>query len=60
MNEKPKIGRPALPKKEKKWKYISTRLSPAEYQEIVQAAKESGIRKTKWVRIKLVAAARRA
>jgi hypothetical protein len=60
MSDTPKIGRPALPKKEKKWKYISTRLSPVEYQQIVQAAKDSGIRKTKWVRMKLVAAARRA
>jgi len=55
-----KVGRPALPKKEKKGKFISTRLSPLEYQEIVKAAKESGMTKTKWVRIKLVAAARRA
>jgi hypothetical protein len=55
-----KIGRPALPKKEKRWKFISTRLSPLEYQEIVRAAKESGLRKNTWVRVKLVAAARRA
>jgi hypothetical protein len=55
-----KIGRPALPKKEKRWKFVSTRLSPAEYQEIVQAAKESGMRKNTWVRTKLIAAARRA
>jgi hypothetical protein len=55
-----KVGRPMLPKKEKKWKFISTRISPAEYQEIVQAVKTSGIRKTTWVRTKLIAAARRA
>jgi len=55
-----KVGRPALPKKEKRWKFISTRISQAEYQEIVKAAKESGIGKTKWVRTKLIAAARRA
>jgi predicted HicB family RNase H-like nuclease len=55
-----KVGRPMLSKKKKKGKFISTRVSPAEYQEIVQAAKESGIRKTKWVRTKLLAAARRA
>jgi hypothetical protein len=48
-----KVGRP-------KGKFISTRVSPAEYQEIMQAAKESGLRKTKWVRTKLIAAARRA
>jgi len=55
-----KVGRPAMSKKEKRWKFISTRISQAEYQEIVQAAKESGLVKTKWVRTKLVAAARRA
>jgi hypothetical protein len=55
-----KVGRPALPKKEKRWKFISTRISQDEYKEIVQAAKESGMRKAKWVRTKLVAAARRA
>lgn len=61
MSESPgKVGRPALPKKEKRWKFISTRISQAEYQEIVNAAKESGLTKTKWVRTKLVAAARRA
>ncbi len=49
-----------LSKKKKKGKFISTRVSPSEYQEIVQAAKEAGIRKTKWVRTKLIAAARRA
>jgi hypothetical protein len=60
MSETPKIGRPTLPHKEKRGKFISTRLSPPEYAEIIQAVKESGIGKTKWVRTKLVAAARRA
>jgi hypothetical protein len=60
MSETNKVGRPALLKKEKRWKFISTRISQDEYREIVQAAKESGIPKTKWVRTKLVAAARRA
>jgi uncharacterized protein (DUF1778 family) len=60
MSDEPKIGRPELPKKERKWKYISTRLSQDEYKEIVEAAKQSGMRKTKWVRTKLIAAARRA
>ena len=55
-----KVGRPALPKKEKLWKFISTRISQGEYAEIVKAAKESGMSKTKWVRTKLIAAARRA
>lgn len=54
-----KVGRPALSIEEKKGKFISTRLSPDEYNEIVQAAKESGMSKTKWVRTKLLAAARR-
>jgi len=60
MNETNPVGRPMLPKKEKRGKFISTRLSPPEYAEITQAVKESGISKTKWVRTKLVAAARRA
>lgn len=55
-----KVGRPALPKKEKRGKFISTRVSPDEYKEIHDAIKASGIRKTKWIRTKLVAAARRA
>jgi hypothetical protein len=60
MSESNPVGRPVLPKKEKKGVFISTRLSPPEYAEIVRAAKESGMSKTKWVRTKLVAAARRA
>ena len=60
MNETGKVGRPMLPKKEKRWKFVSTRVSPLEYAEITQAVKESGMGKTKWVRTKLIAAARRA
>ncbi len=60
MSETPKVGRPTLPKKEKRGMFISTRVSPPEYAEIMQAVKESGIGKTKWVRKKLVSAARRA
>ena len=60
MSESPKVGRPMLPKKEKRGKFISTRVSPPEYAEIMQAVKESGIGKTKWVRTKLLAATRRA
>jgi hypothetical protein len=60
METQGKVGRPALPKKEKKGKFISTRLSPDEYKEVVEAAKASGMSKTKWVRTKLIAAARRA
>jgi hypothetical protein len=55
-----KIGRPALPKKEKRWKYISVRISQDENREIVAAAKEAGIGKSKWIRAKVIAAARRA
>ena len=49
-----------LPKKEKRGRFISTRLSPPEYAEIEQAIKTSGEAKTEWVRKKLIAAARRA
>jgi hypothetical protein len=59
MSETSKVGRPMLPKKEKRWKFISTRLSPPEYDEITLAARESGEAKTEWVRKKLIAAARR-
>ncbi len=61
MNETAgKVGRPALPKKEKKGVFVSARVSPDEYKEIVQAAKDSGMPKARWIRTKLVAAARRA
>lgn len=60
MSETPKVGRPALPKKEKRGKFISTRLSPVEYAEVEAAIKSSGMAKTEWVRTKLIAAARRA
>ena len=61
MSEKiAKVGRPALSKKEKKGVFISTRLSPDEFKEIVQAATTSGMKIRKWVRVKLIAAARRA
>jgi hypothetical protein len=60
MSETSKVGRPMLPKKEKRWKFISTRLSPPEYDEITRAVRESGEAKTEWVRKKLIAAARRA
>jgi len=49
-----------LPQKEKRGKFISTRLSPPEYDEILRAVCESGEAKTQWVRKKLIAAARRA
>jgi len=55
-----KVGRPALPKKEKRWKFISARISQDEYREITQAAKEAGLPRARWIRTKVVAAARRA
>jgi hypothetical protein len=55
-----KIGRPALLKKEKRWKYISVRISQDENREIVAAAKAVGMGKSKWVRAKVIAAARRS
>jgi predicted metal-binding transcription factor (methanogenesis marker protein 9) len=60
MAETPKVGRPTLPKKEKRGRFISTRVSPPEYDEIMAAVKSSGMAKTEWVRTKLIAAARRA
>lgn len=55
-----KVGRPSLPHYEKRGKFISTRVSPLEYKEIMDAIKNSGDAKTEWVRKKLIAAARRA
>jgi hypothetical protein len=60
MSETPKVGRPTLPKKEKRGMFVSTRLSPPEYAEIERAIRESGEAKTEWVRKKLLGAARRA
>jgi hypothetical protein len=60
MSETPKVGRPMLPKKEKRGRFISTRLLPSEYDEVERAVAASGMAKTEWVRTKLVAAARRA
>jgi len=59
MSETNPVGRPTLPKKEKRGKFISTRISPLEYDEIMAAVKASGDAKTEWVRKKLLAAARR-
>jgi hypothetical protein len=60
MNEPNPVGRPTLPKKEKRALFMSTRLSPPEYAEIEAAIKSSGESKTEWIRKKLLAAARRA
>ena len=60
MSESNPVGRPALSKKEKRGRFISTRLTPEEYKEIEDAIKASGDWKTEWVRKKLLAAARRS
>ena len=60
MNKTGKVGRPMLPKKQKPALYFTTRVSPTEHYEIMQAIKDSGLRKGKWIRTKLIAAARRA
>jgi len=48
------------PKKEKRWKFVSTQISQDEYKEITQAAKEAGQPRARWIRTKLIAAARLA
>jgi hypothetical protein len=60
MTTEAKMGRPMLPKKEKRALFVSTRLSPPEYAEIETAVRASGDAKTEWIRKKLLAAARRA
>ncbi len=59
MIETNKVGRPMLPKKHKR-AFISDAGIPAEHQEVTQAIKDSGMSKRKWIRTKLIAAARRA
>jgi len=59
MSETSKVGRPRLPKKEKRGQYVTTRVSPPEYVEIEKAAAESGEMMATWARKKLLAAARR-
>lgn len=60
MSDTPKVGRPKLPKSDKRSLFVSTRLSPEEYKEIETAIKLSDMDKTEWIRTKLLAAARRA
>jgi hypothetical protein len=60
MKKESNMGRPTLPKNEKRALFVSTRVSPPEYAEIEQAVAISGEAKTEWVRKKLLAAARRA
>jgi len=54
-----KMGRPKLPKQEARGKFVSARLSPPEYMEVVTAARKSGQAKTEWVRDTLLTEARR-
>jgi len=60
MNTETKMGRPPLPEKDKRGKFISTRVSANEYREIHRAIQTSGEAKTEWVRQKLLSAARGA
>jgi predicted HicB family RNase H-like nuclease len=57
MSKTVKMGRPSLPAKEKRGKFINTRVSPEEYKAIHEAIKSSGVAKTEWVRQKLLSAA---
>jgi len=59
MNETPKIGRPILPKKEKRSQHIAVRFTVDELKEVKAAAAELKERPTTWARKKLLAAARR-
>lgn len=52
------MGRPKLAKGEARGKFVSTRVSIPEYQEIAKAVKISGQPKTEWVRNSLLSAAR--
>jgi hypothetical protein len=60
MIEVKKVGRPTIPKTERRALFLSTRVSQEEYAEIEAAVKTSGEAKTEWIRKKLIAAARRA
>jgi predicted HicB family RNase H-like nuclease len=60
MGKTTKIGRPALPKNQKRRQYVTTRVSRTEHRQIEQAANESGEMLATWARKKLLAAARRA
>jgi hypothetical protein len=53
-----KIGRPTLPKNEARGRFVSTRVSSKEYEEIMRVIRASGKPKTGWVRDVLLYAAR--
>lgn len=50
-----KIGRPSIPKQERKAEFISVRLTPAERKEIEQSAERDGTPTTRWAREVLLA-----
>ena len=60
MKKETKMGRPILPKQEKRGETIRVRVSPPELAEIETAADASGEGFSEWARKKLLAAARRA
>ncbi|HEY1660872.1 MAG TPA: hypothetical protein VGI03_00490 [Verrucomicrobiae bacterium] len=59
MKNETKMGRPILPKEEKRSEFVKTRVTPPELAEIEKAIASSGMTITEWVRTKLIAAARR-
>ncbi|MGA3172571.1 MAG: hypothetical protein ABSE62_16335 [Chthoniobacteraceae bacterium] len=56
QKKKAKMGRPKLPKDEKR-KVFSLRVSKPEWQKISDAAKKAGEPETRWARKALLAAA---
>jgi hypothetical protein len=56
QKKKAKMGRPKLPKDEKR-KVFSLRVSKPEWQKIKDAAKKAGEAETRWARKALLAAA---
>jgi hypothetical protein len=53
-----KMGRPKLAKGEARGKFVSTRVSNPEYEEITNAIKREGLKKPDWVRNALLSKAR--
>lgn len=53
-----KLGRPKLARGEARGKFISTRVSNLEYNEIARAIKRDGVKKPEWVRKALLSSAR--
>ncbi len=53
-----KMGRPKLAKGQARGKFVSTRVSPLEYKEIMQAVSRDNMKKTEWIRHSLLFSAR--